>query len=259
MQIYQLPEEQILLFALALLRVSAFVVTMPVIGTTAVPASLKILLSFTFTIIVFPISLKGVSNVGELLNDQIFLYSCKEVIVGVFLGFLTRFFFYSLNIAGEMVSTSSGINAAQMFDPTLSDNVSALENFHILLGTLLFFLFNGHHAFFQGLLMSFETLSITSVWFKTITLTSLQELSGNVILIGLKLSAPVWISILLANLGLALLGRAIPYLNVFAMSFHVTVMLAFGVLVISMPVIFDELGNVFQIMTTDFFKIVKGL
>ncbi len=258
MNLYQLPEEQILLFAAMLLRVIGFFVAMPIIGTPAVPVHLKVLLSVSFAIVMFPV-VQALKPNFAVFSDALILVCMKEVVVGLFLGFLVRMFFFSMTIAGEIVGMSAGLSASQMFNPAIGDQSTAFETFHVMMGTTAFLIMGGHHYFIEAFGQSFQFLPVTSMGFNTLTVGSIVEMGQQVIATGFRLATPVWLSILVSNIAMGLLGRAVPQINIFVMSFHVTIFLGFGIVILMLPLFMNEIGTVVESMAIGFGEVVKSL
>ena len=114
----QLNEIQILMFALILVRVSAFIVSAAIFSSNSISAPLKILLAVAFTLCIYkPISSNEViARISENQGDLLLL-TMREALIGVVLGFVTRFFFFAIAMGGELVSISMGLGQAQIFNP----------------------------------------------------------------------------------------------------------------------------------------------
>lgn len=255
---FQLPEEQLLLFAALFLRVTGFFVAMPVIGTPSVPVSLKVLFSLTFAVIMYPVVQKTALNFNAF-SDMMLWIALKEVVVGLFLGFLVRMFFFAMTVVGEIVGVSSGVAAAQMFNPATGDHNTVFESFHSMMGTVIFLILGGHHLFIAGFAQSFDFLPVTSLGFNVMSVEAVVNMGQEIIATGFRLAAPVWVAVLVANLALGFLGRAVPQINIFVMSFHVTILLAFGVLFLMLPLFVGEMGGVIEQMAIGFGEAVKTL
>lgn len=258
MNLYQLPEEQLLLFVVVLLRVIGFVVAMPVFGTISVPAQLKILFAVIFSLTLYPVVMSTTPRL-EILSDSLLWISAKEATIGLFLGFLVRFFFFSLSVAGDLVGVSGGFASAQLFNPAMGEQASALDFFYVMLATVTFLMLGGHHLFISSFADSFIQAPVTSMGFNSLSATQVAGFGQEVLAIGFRLAAPVWVSILVANVAMGLLGKAVPHINIFVMSFHVTILLAFVVMIISLPLFVSELGVILEGMATNFGQIVKTL
>lgn len=255
--VYQFNEAEILGFFLVLLRVSAFLVSWPVLGSESVPAPTKILFSLVVSIILFP----SLGSVKVDLNTHSFVIvwlGLREVMIGVLLGFLSRLLFFILSIGGEVISVSMGLSSAQLFNPAMGDRASPLDQFLVGLGILFFLAINGHHLFLEALRESFFLVPVAGhdlsfAYFQEVG-SLLQELT----IIGLKLASPVLISILFMNIAMAIVGRAVPQINVLVSSLPVNILVGFLILFISLPLIIWQMPNLIEETATQLFQMMKA-
>lgn len=252
------PEGQIIAYALIFLRIIAFVVAMPVIGTNSVPVVVKILFSLVLAILLGPV-LKFQNAEMIQIGDQIVLLAIRELFIGLFLGYLMRLFFFCISIAGEIIGISSGVTSAQLFNPAMGTQGNVMEQFYLIIATLFFFGLNGHHIFLQGLAKSFEILPIAKASINTNAFGSISQSFQLILAMGVRLGAPVMISILLTNLAMGVVGRAVPQMNVLVTSLQVTFLITIFVLLITVPFFLDEMGVVLNQMATQFMNAMQVL
>lgn len=256
----QLNEIQILTFGLILLRMSSFVVTAAVFGTQSISAPLKILISLVFTIVVFNSVTTNETLVRLSENqNQLLLLAGREVFIGVTLGFVTRFFFFAVAMAGELVSLSMGLGQAQVFNPLMGSTGNALEQFYSILATLVFLSINGHHMMLSGLVDSFSYLPIAELKFEFATLGELVARVQNFFVITIKIAAPVLISMMIIQLGMALLSRVVPQINVIFTSASLTGLIGFVILIICLPLLVMQMSGLVEFSMGEFFKFIKAV
>lgn len=256
--LYLFPEGQIIALGLIFLRVLAFFIAMPIIGTPQVPVYIKILLSLVFSILLLPV-LHFQNTELIFVNEAILFFMIREIVIGLFLGYLIRMFFFSLSVAGEIVGVSSGLTSAQLYNPSMGHQGNVMEQFQVLLGSLLFLSLNGHHVFIHGFTQSFELLPISSFGFQYKGMFSIFGIFETVIMIGIKLSAPILISILMTNLAMGVLGRAVPQMNVLMTSLPITIGVGFAVLLLMIPFYINEMNGIIRIMSEGFFKVMREI
>jgi flagellar biosynthetic protein FliR len=254
--LYQFPEGQILAFALVLMRIIAFVATWPVFGSANVPMPVKLLLSILFTMVVFP-TLHFTNTDLITMNDELLLLSAREIFIGFSLGFLMRMFFFIVSIMGEIVSVTMGLSAAQLYNPAMGSQASVLEQFEVTLATLLFLALNGHHIFIGGLVQSFSVAPVASLSLNYHAFATIGAAAQEIMVIGLKMSAPVLVAIFLTNLSMGILGRAVPQINVLITSMPVTALLGLLILIITTPLFVNEMGGMIDVMAERFFQFMK--
>jgi flagellar biosynthetic protein FliR len=254
----QFPEGKIIVFALVMIRVSAFIVAMPIIGQASVPAHLKILFSLVLSFLLFP--LVSIANAEALkMSEQLVFFVFKEACVGLFIGFLSRMFFFAIQIGGEMIGVSSGLAAAQLFNPIMGNNGNVFEQFHMTLSTLFFLGIEGHHHLITAFAKSFKMIPISDAGFNVASYGDIALYGQDIFVLGLKLSAPVVVSILLANLAMGVLGRSVPQINVLVTSMQVTLVITIVVLIVSMPLYVEEMQGLLSVMMEKLFIAMKAI
>lgn len=258
MNLYQLTEVQLIVFALVLLRVIAFCFSSAVISSNYVNIPTRVLLSLAISMCIY--STVVVKDQTIITNSENLIYlSLINLVAGLIIGFMTRLFFFVVGMVGDLVSLSLGLNSAQMYNPMLNSQGGVLEQFYVMLGTLFFFLLNGHHVLISALAYSFQTLSIDSMTLHTGGLAEVAYWGREVLVIALKMSAPVLIAIFLANVVMGVIGRAIPQMNVLVTSFPVTMLLGVGVIFVCMPLFVVEMNGVIEMTSEKLMLVVKSL
>ena len=258
--ISQLNEIQILAFGLILLRMSAFVFSSAIFSSPAVSVIVKVLFSVVLSILVFtPVaSNEAILRISNNEN-QLIIMSCCEIIIGLVLGFFTRIFFFALTMAGEIVSIATGLGQAQMFNPMLGTMGNAMEQFYVTIGTLLFFSLNGHHMMIQGLVQSFSFAELAQLQINVQSFAEVVMKAQEFFILGIKISAPVLISMVIVQVGVALLSRAVPQINVLVTSVSVSTLLGFAIIFISLPLLVMQMSGLLDFTTIEFFKFMKTL
>ena len=95
------------------------------------------------------------------------------------------------------------------------------------LGILTFFALRGHHAVFEALYASI-TLIPAGETIHSLRAPELTALGAGMVAQGLRIAAPVVATMFITQLGTALIARAAPRVQIFALSFGVTVSVAPG-------------------------------
>jgi flagellar biosynthetic protein FliR len=254
----QFPEGQIIAFALIFLRIVAFVFTWPIFGVQNIPAHTKVLLTLVLAMVLFPtIKMQNVDMIK--IDEQLIFLSIREIFVGLFLGFLLRFFFFAISIAGEVIGVSSGLASAQLFNPSMGGHTNVFEQFYLVLATLFLLAMNGHHMFIQGLAQSFDVVPIAAVGIKYEGFAALGLYVQEAFFMGIKLSAPILVTVFLTNLTMGVLGRAVPQVNVMTTGFQITILITVVVLFLTMPLFVEEMNGLMETMTQKFFTSMKVL
>ena len=240
MNLLQINQFQIIAFALVFFRCLGFFLSWPLFSGSQVPAPLKALLSLIMAMICF--SLVDPSTYPKVVQYQTLIaLVAKEMIIGFAMGFLCTLVFQAVAIAGEIISMAMGLSAAQIFNPSMNMQQSAVNQLYFFLAAFLFLAIHGHHYFIVGLLQSFDLVPISVLLPRLSSLGEFALLGQKIMEVALLLSAPVMVSILLVNFSLGIMGRAVPQINVLITSLPVNALMGLGVLIIVLPFFIDAL------------------
>jgi flagellar biosynthesis protein FliR len=258
LNVLNLFEIEAFAFLLIFARMSAFLVTWPVLGGMNVPSILKILLSILLSLVLFPILKADFKHVFTSYSQVIF-YVGKEVFIGLALAQISYMFFYMIQMMADLVSTSLGISSAQLFNPTFQAAATPIDSLYYGLAVLFFLLVNGHHMFLTGLVQSYDIAPIYRWSLDGNSFGQISLIAKDVIILGLQLAAPVLVSILLINISLAIVGRAVPQINVLVTSMPINTLAGLVVLIVSMPFVLDQMEASLGIFVEQFFMFLKTI
>jgi len=124
----------------------------------------------------------------------------------------------ALVVGGQAISASMGLGMANMVDPNMG-NVPVISQFLIICSTLLFLGLGGHVLVITMLLESFKLLPIGEMIGGEELLKLVVQWSSMIFLGAVLLAMPILVSLLFINLGLGVITRAAPALNIFAVGF----------------------------------------
>jgi len=155
-----------------------------------------------------------------------------EFITGLFIGTIARILMASLDTAGMLISLASGISNAQVFNPSLAVQGSVFGAFMSVTGVTLLFVTNLHHLLIHGLVESYQLFPIGGVP----DAGSMAELMARAVaasfLTGVQIALPFVIISLVLYVGMGVLTRLMPQLQVFMITIPLQIMLALVTLVI---------------------------
>lgn len=258
MNVLNIFEIEAFAFLLILARMSAFLVAWPVLGGINVPALVKVCLALLLSLTLFPI-LKAGFVVPIQSWQQLLFFTGKEVIIGLVLAHVSYFFFYAIQIGSEMVSLSLGISSAQLFNPSIGSQTTPVDTLYYIMGALFFLMINGHHIFLTGLVQSYDVIPAYRWSLEATSFTEVVSVATDVVALGLQLAAPVLVSILLINISLAIVGRAVPQINVLVTSLPINILVGIAIMIVSMPFVLSQFGDGMEVLMAHFFKILKSI
>jgi flagellar biosynthetic protein FliR len=242
---FQLNESEIIIFGLALIRISAFFVSWPVFSQFSVPSPIKVLISLAVTFCIFGVIPRdGIQ--GANFETSLTWWVAKEALIGLAMGFTCRLMFYAVEIGGHIIATSMGLTSATVFNPASGTNSTVIEKFYIVLLTLLLLGLNVHHSFLSAMVESFYAVPMS---LSGIDLAAVIDQKGGsemfqqVTVAGLKMSAPVMVVIFFLNVAMGIVGRAVPQINVLVTSLPVNILAGLLVMIVTLPALVLELDK----------------
>ena len=222
--------ERFTLFLYILARMSGFVLFNPILGRQSIPGLFKGGMTLVLTVFVYGMTDQTVTVPAGIAGLAIVLL--LEMLIGFLLGMVMNFFFYIPQLAGLVVDTQMGMTMNQIYDAGAQANLSATSVLLNALMTLLFFAGNGHHTLMRILLTSGSMVNYGAVVIGEGVWSLLLELFVECTLLGVKLCLPILAAELLGQLGLVILMKVIPQINVFAINIELKVIIGLCLLLL---------------------------
>ena len=222
--------ERFYAFMWPMLRISALLLAAPVFSLSALTVRIRVLLALALSVMVFPLftwpDIDPLSPAG-------LLEICNQLMIGVFMGLALQIVTAAVVVAGQTISNSMGLSMANLIDPNLG-NVPVIAQFLLILSTLIFVSLGGHAMLLALILESFATLPVGSSLFGPQAYAQLVSWSSMIFLGALLTALPVMVTLLFISIGLGVVTRAAPSLNIFSVGLPATIVVGFVVLLLSL-------------------------
>ncbi len=236
-----LPQFQAFLVLVS--RIGGLLAALPVFSGRTIPIKVKLCLVLALSLMLAPsISMPALSLDPMILAGGML----SEMAIGVTIGLAVRLLFGALEVAGELLGIQMGFGAVHLFDPATSQQTPMVAQFFTMVASLIFLSLNAHLFAMATIIHSYEAIPAFGAHLSSHLGEEILLLSQRMFTIGLKLSAPVLIAILLINVLMALLGRAVPQVQVFVLSFPITIAGGLLVLSLGMPFTVALIGSEFE-------------
>jgi len=255
-----LSQGSLLFYALIFLRVTGFTFTMPIWGTHLSFTPIKILFAVVLTSIIAPVvNSISLSEIEKMSDGTLWVISIMQVFVGIVFGFVSRMVFFSLSITGEWIGIASGATSSQIFNPAQGGMSNIFDHFYMTLASLLFLTLGAHHVLITYFVDSFRVFDPSAMNLAQLNIQFIMSQFVQALIYGIKLALPVTLAILIANIIMGVLARVVPQMNVFATSLQINFMLTIIVMIISLPLLGDELEKIFSISLSQFKNFIEVL
>jgi type III secretion protein T len=239
-------EAKVFLGTLALTQplILALCVMLPLFNRQLLPGMLRYALGAAIGIILVPALAPRYAVIDMSVFDVVLLV-VKEVFIGMVMGFLVAIPFWIFEAVGFVVDNQRGASLGATLNPATGNDSSPLG---ILFNQayMVFFLVGG--GFMLMLTMLYDSFRLWDLWDWTPTLRPesvplMLDQLGRMLRLTLLFAAPAIVAMFLAEVGLALVSRFAPQLQVFFLAMPIKSALALLVLVLYMSTLFEYAGE----------------
>ncbi len=218
MDLFNLNYAEFERFLFVLFRVGAMIIFVPILGSRQVPASMKIGLSLFLAIAIFPLvhdrPMPEPKGIFELIK-----FLMADVTIGLGIAYIARLIFTAVQVAGTVVDFQMGFGVVNVIDPQTETQVSVTAQLHNIFAILIFLATDAHHYILQAIVDSFFVINPFEIDFASITPDYMLHLFSNTFIIAIKIAAPVMAILFFLSVGLGLVARTVPQMNVFIVGF----------------------------------------
>ena len=216
------------LFLTILARMTGFVVFNPIFGRTGIPGIFKSGLSLLLAATTYTMTVERPAVPETLLGLALLLG--LELAVGYFLGLVMNIFFYIPMMGGETIDIQMGMSMGRTYDPSSQTTTTVTSRVLNTLMMLLFFAANGHHTLLRLIMVSGRIVPFGAAAFGQDLYWAIVELFVDCTILGVKLCMPILAAELLGQVGMGILMKVIPQINVFAINIELKVIIGLGLL-----------------------------
>ncbi len=243
----------VLAFILTFVRMGTAIMIMPGLGDSFIPERLRLLIALSISFVMFPLTLKYMPNP---MPGTFMLFSLivMEFIIGLFFGTVARIFMTALDTAGMVISTSSGLGNAQVFNPSLAAQGSLIGAFLSVTGVLVLFAVDLHHLLIAGLIESYELFPVGAIPDTGSMAELLARTVSSSFAIGVKIGAPFIVLTMLVYVGMGVLSRLMPQIQVFMIALPLQIILSLLTMMLVLSAIFMHWALQFEEAMVFFLK-----
>ena len=213
-------------------RIVGLMLAAPLWSMANVPRSFRGAMVIVFTLVVLP-----TVEPSRLPPDYLgfLLPLASELVLGLAIGLIGAVFLAGINLAGEVAALQMGLNLGPALSPMADASVTGVGELKNLLAVCIYVTLGGHVVLLTGIAESFRSVPPGAAVDMGQGGRAVAALAGTMFSVAIRAAAPITVALLLANIGMAILSRAVPQLNAMAVAFPVTIGLGFLMLGAALP------------------------
>ncbi|WP_119168051.1 flagellar biosynthetic protein FliR [Algihabitans albus] len=235
---------------LVFVRIGAALMVLPGIGEPFISARSRLMLALMISLIAFPIASPSLPALPTSIPPM-FLLILGELVVGLFLGTVARLLMSALVIGGMIIAFSTSMANALVMDPSSAQQGSITGSFLNLIALLLIFALDLHHLLFTAIIDSYMLFPPG----EPLPIGDLSDVIARVLahafLLACQIAAPFIVVAGIFNLGLGLLARLMPQMQIFFVAMPLQIAMGLVVMAFALPVMMGVFITGFESTVTD--------
>lgn len=213
-------------FMLVFARIGAMVMLLPGLGEVNIPTRVKLSIALVLTLIILPLH-RASYNVDMQSIVPLLVLMLHEIIIGIVLGATARVTLSALQVAGSIIAQQLGLGFVTSVDPTQGQQGVLIGNFLTILGVTLLFATDTHHLVIAALNDSYKIFSPGELMPSGDVAALATRAFAAAFRIGAQLAAPFLVFGLVFNMGLGVLARLMPQMQVYFVGVPLSIVIGF--------------------------------
>ena len=213
-----------------------------------IPVQIRAASAIAMAILIFPVLMEEMTFNAPATVAMFAVLIVQEIFVGWLIGFVGYVVLSAITMSGKIMDMQVGYTIAQVMDPTSNEQSPLIGSFLYNLTIIYFLAVNGHHMIVAALVESFRAVPFDAVTWHATMADFMINLTNGIFLVGMKIAMPVTFSILITNVGMGILARTMPQMNIFVIGIPMHLMIGTAMLALLMPfyvlfldVMFDDI------------------
>ena len=216
----------------------------------------KLWFCFIVAILMMPVvSGLGMDLPGSL--PELVLIIFRELFVGILIGFVGLMLFIGVQFCGQIIGIQMGFGIVNVIDPFAPGQVSVIGEFYYLIAILIFLAVGGHHIVLSALAESYRVIPLGKVVIPAALSAKIIDVSKGVFVVGVKLAAPVMVTLFFMYVALGFISRTVPQMNVFLVGFPLSISIGLAMIALSISFFGAVFLKFLDIVNTDIFTMIR--
>lgn len=246
------------LLSLIFLRMTGCIFFNPILGRKNLPVPVKVGLTLMLTLFTYRLTPAQTIEIHSFL--VFFVSGLKELLIGFIVGYIIQLFLSVLVMGGEMSDLQVGISMSKVYDPQSDVSMPLSASLLNAMYLLMFFITNAHLTLIEvfvklGAVVPYgDKLQLSASLFG-----GLASLLGQMLIYAVKLSLPMVAVQMIGEIGVGLMMRAVPQIDIFTVEIQLKILIGFLVMMVLVPpyaaflermmsLMFDRISDVYALL-----------
>lgn len=218
------------IFMLIAMRLSGCILFNPIFGRKNIPVIFKVGLVLFITYFVY--NAYPIQNMVVNTSLELIIIMMKELLLGFIFGYIIQLFMSVFILAGEIIDLQLGISMAKVYDPQSNVSMAVTASFLNIMFILIFFAVNGHLTIIQIFCFSFKAIPLGLTAFDPNIFKELAAMLSYILVYAVKMAMPILAAEIITEIGVGIIMKAVPQINVFVVNLQLKIILGLAVLLI---------------------------
>jgi flagellar biosynthetic protein FliR len=229
---------------------------MPLFGASNIPMQVRIVLIMLLTGLIYPVA-SVFDPAGILSLWDLSFHILMETLIGLSISIAMAIVYNAIYLAGMVVDTNIGFSMVNVISATDETEIPLTANLFYIMAIMLFLISNAHHRVLEAIWQCFKVIPLGQGFLNLGIIDIFNMIFVQSFIIGIKISAPFLLTILVADVILGLLSKAMPGFNVFMVGMPAKILIGFSMLYIMIPYISRILVFINELTIEYFYDVIE--
>jgi flagellar biosynthesis protein FliR len=239
-------------FMLVFARTGTMLMLMPGLGEANISTRMRLTFALILAAVLLPLH-RNAYHIDPGALGPALVMLVEEILIGAMLGTMARLTISALEVAGSVIAQQLGLGFVTAVDPTQGEQGVIVGNFLSMTGIALFFATDMHHLVIAALNDSYTLFEPGELPASGDAAALITKTVAGAFRIGIQLAAPFLVFGLIFNVGLGVLARLMPQVQVFFVGLPLSILLGLIFLAVvlgaMMGLFLDYVGGVLHELT----------
>lgn len=237
-------------------RISAIFSLIPLFGATNIPVQVRIAFMMLLTVLVYPVA--GITDAAGILTLwDLFYHILIETGIGLSISIAMAIVYNAIYLAGMVIDTGIGFSMVNVISATDETEIPLTANFFYLMAIMVFMVTNAHHRVVEAVWQCFKTVPLAQGILNLGVVDIFNVIFVQSFVIGIKIAAPFLLTILIADVIMGLLSKAMPGFNVFMVGMPVKILIGFYLFYLLIPYIIQIIAYLNELMIQYAYDVIE--